>query len=312
MPLRTRTCQVSYVGRRARNEDGVLILENDSQILLALADGMGGHAGGKEASRIVLESLAESGRLRKLSDGASLEETMRGADEKIRKESRDRPELAGMGSTVVAVLWNPSRYCWGWAGDSRCYRFREQEAAQLTLDHTAAQELAGSRRLTPDEEQASPYQGLLTRSIGGEGDHDADVAESPEPPRDGEIVLLTSDGLHAFFTASEMQAIFQKTSSLQDGVEVLAREAFLRGSNDNISAVGLEVGEFRRQPGPPTELPEVPNQERRENESPPPPARKSSRPDSTVIGILILLLFTLGALAWMVLDDGAGKWPGSP
>jgi protein phosphatase len=243
-----RVAAISYVGRRAKNEDAILLREGASSVLAVVADGMGGHVGGQEASRIVIDTLRSRVDVEGPVEGLRLDAYVRAADRAIRDRASANPSLAEMGSTVVALLWSPTSFVWCWCGDSRLYLVRPDEIRQITVDHTAVQEAVDRAELSSEDAGESPFKGMLIRSLGGGGDSEPDFGESSEPPEAPEIYLLSSDGLHGLLSSKEISTILQTTPSLQEGIETLAREAFRKGSTDNISIIALEFGNFPRAP----------------------------------------------------------------
>jgi len=220
---------------RVHNEDA--LLASSSQGLWAIADGMGGHANGALASRCIIEGLSAL-RL----DGA-LEQRIaqvRGLlSELNRRLARDLTLAADqqdsiMGSTVVVLLIDDARAACLWAGDSRCYLWREQRLFQLTRDHSLAQQLMDDHRLSAEQAARHPASQALTRAVGAAAALELDCVELELRP--GDRFLLCSDGIHQTSPAAVLGAALE-ASTPGRAVDLLV-EFVMRGpARDNLSAV---------------------------------------------------------------------------
>ncbi len=233
---------VSLVGRRKNNEDAYLVAPELA--LYAVADGIGGYAGGEVASRLTVESL-ESFIARNRRDAQGtwpckedkklsfaenlLRAAVRQAHEAIVKERRG--ELDQMGSTVVAVLVDGRRATLAHVGDSRIYRLRGGTLSQLTRDHSLWAELEAAG-MSPGERAGFPHKNVVTRALGIEAARPDLVTIELEP---GDRLLLCSDGVHDPLDAAALRELMEG-----DAGEV-ARAAYEAGSSDNITAVLLDV-----------------------------------------------------------------------
>ncbi|MFM0737951.1 protein phosphatase 2C domain-containing protein [Paraburkholderia xenovorans] len=223
----------SDAGRvREINEDACLDQPESGR--WAVADGMGGHAVGDVASRLVIDGLNRLARPAGLN--ASVAETrvcLQTANRQLRDEATRR-QVQRIGSTVV-VLLACERFCaYLWAGDSRLYLLREGALRQLTRDHSQVEELKLLGVITDEEARHHPAQHMITRAVGAtdllELDDDAiEVA-------DGDIFLLCSDGLSNEVSAEEMLAVLTSVACEQASKE-LVELALARGGRDNITAV---------------------------------------------------------------------------
>jgi len=155
---------------REGNEDSALSCAN----LIAVADGMGGHAGGEVASAIAINALTDLVPLL-LDDGIDLDSKedlflniTHEIDQKILDKSKAQPELSGMGTTLTALSILDNKIELLHIGDSRCYRYRDNKLEQLSYDHTVMQELLDQGRLTPQEVFDHPQRSLLTQALMGD------------------------------------------------------------------------------------------------------------------------------------------------
>ena len=237
--------------RRTNNEDS--FLANDRLGLYAVADGIGGHEGGEVASRLAMEAL--SGILRKqFTDIRSVAKSevsgeidqcitsLRGAfdfaNTMIREAAARDPDLAGMGTTVTAVLLRPGVSIFAHVGDSRAYLFRDGTLKQLTLDHSLVAEQMRSGLITPDQARISPYRHVITRSVGIRPEVQADLGKFEVEKND--ILLLCTDGLTEMVTDDDIARILNSETP-PAAAEALIRLANDNGGVDNITVVVVKI-----------------------------------------------------------------------
>lgn len=234
--LATRT----LAGQRPYQEDAVLTEKlSDGRTLVAVADGMGGHAAGDVASALALETLVES-----LEDGRSLEECFVLANDRVRAEAKD-PGKRGMGTTLVVMLLDGDRYRVANVGDSRGYLLTDGEIRQITRDHSFVAE-AMEKGVSREDAQESKWKDALTRSIGTDASVEADVF-GPFSVEPNTVVLLCSDGLYKSLDDSDVLDIYRRSGSPDGAAQALVTTALERGSDDNITVAVSEFGEFPRE-----------------------------------------------------------------
>ncbi len=229
----------SEVGlHRNGNEDSALI----NGVLIAVADGMGGHAGGEVASKVAITTLAQILPLliNDEMDQESLEDFLLNSildvDHEIAEAAAANDRLAGMGTTLTAIaLYRQKAYVLH-AGDSRAYRLRGKEFIQLTKDHSVVQELIDSGAVSEAEAASHPQRSVLTNVLMGEGNitplliqHDLKI---------GDKFLLCSDGLNNVVSNSEIHKIL----SGEDPISKLIELTYERGAPDNVTILVAEVG----------------------------------------------------------------------
>jgi len=229
----------SIAGRRDYQEDAVLAQQlSDGRTLVAVADGMGGHAAGEVASALALETLTSS-----LEAGDALDEAFVKANAEVWGKARD-PGKKGMGTTLVAALVDDGEYMVANVGDSRGYVLSADGIRQITHDHSFAAE--AERHGQPiAEEMAIRYKDALTRSIGTEEFVDVDVF-GPFPVQDNTALLIMSDGLYKVLDDEALKLIYMQSSGPRGAAQALVTTAFDDGSDDNISAAIAEYGEVPR------------------------------------------------------------------
>ncbi|GAA4730010.1 protein phosphatase 2C domain-containing protein [Isoptericola chiayiensis] len=239
MSLALRYAARSDVGLvRSDNQDSAYAGPN----LLVVADGMGGHAGGDIASALAIAALApldtpEHGPEQALSD---LEHTVEQARQDLVDASEADPELAGMGTTVTALLRSGNTLAMAHLGDSRAYLLRDQVLNQVTVDHTFVQHLVDTGRISPDEAETHPQRNVVMRVL---GDFDVDLTPdmSIREARAGDRWLLCSDGLSGFVPIEQITQVLVECDSPDEAADLLITLAMTAGSTDNITVVVADV-----------------------------------------------------------------------
>jgi serine/threonine protein phosphatase PrpC len=225
---------------RSGNEDSAVT----GSSLLAVADGMGGHAGGEVASRIAITTLA--GLVPVLTaleiDTDSTEDLLLNSlhtiDGEISRVASDEIELRGMGTTLTALLIRDGRVALLHVGDSRCYRLRGNTFEQLTHDHTVLQELLDSGSISMSEAQDHPQRSMLTQVLMGEGSIAPVLMVYEVNSKDR--FLLCSDGLSSVLTEKEIKSLLKK-SNRDEAVEALVEATYVNGAPDNVTVVVADI-----------------------------------------------------------------------
>ncbi|MFE5290903.1 Stp1/IreP family PP2C-type Ser/Thr phosphatase [Isoptericola sp. NPDC056618] len=241
MTLTLRYAARSDVGLvRSNNQDSAYAGPH----LLAVADGMGGHAGGDVASRLAIAALApldrtEHGPEEALTD---LEHTVERARQDLVRVSDADPELVGMGTTVTALLHTGTTLVMAHLGDSRAYLLRDGRLTQVTVDHTFVQHLVDTGRISPEEAEHHPQRNVVMRVL---GDFDVDLTPdmSVREARAGDRWLLCSDGLSGFVSPEQITEVLTETAAPDEAADLLITLSMTAGSTDNITVVVADVVE---------------------------------------------------------------------
>lgn len=229
----------SIAGKRSYQEDAVLAETlPDGRTLLAVADGMGGHAAGEVASALALETLVEA-----LKGGRDLSDAFRLANERVRRVASE-PGKQGMGTTLVAVLVEGAEYRVANVGDSRVYLVSERGIRRLTEDHSFVAE-AMRRGQSAAEAMATPWKDALTRSIGSDEDVEVDVF-GPHPLEGDAAFVVCSDGLYKSLDDERLRELFTRSGGVRGAAQSLVAAALDAGSDDNISVAIAEYGNVPR------------------------------------------------------------------
>ena len=182
----------------ARSDRGLVRANNEDSVyagarLLALADGMGGHAAGEVASQLVIAALAHLDDDEPRGDLlAKLEHAVHEGNAAIADQVELHPDLDGMGTTLTAILFAGDRLGLVHIGDSRGYLLRDGELTQITKDDTFVQTLVDEGRITAEEAHSHPQRSLIMRALTG---HEVEPTLIMREAREGDRYLLCSDGL---------------------------------------------------------------------------------------------------------------------
>ena len=227
-------------GPRPNNQDSVRV-EPDLAAAI-LADGMGGAAGGKEASTLAIAAAVEFlGRHLSLhAPPADVPEQLRQLVAEVNRQVYDKsasdPDLHGMGSTLVVLVTRGGRYCCVNVGDSRAYLLRDGVLRQISKDHSLVQERVDAGLITAEEAARQPDRNVLTRAIGTTAEVEPYLTEDEVLP--GDVFVLTSDGVHGALEEAQLIAAGAAEPPAA-AARLLVEEAVARGTRDNATvAVG--------------------------------------------------------------------------
>ena len=190
--------EISYltdIGSRSTNEDKVLVKCFVGLYLLAIADGIGGHAAGEVASGVALIEIEKSleSNLWERDIQKPVKEAVAKANKEVYLLARENDDCAGMGTTLVMALIQQNQVLIANIGDSRAYCLSESHLKQITKDHSVVQVLIERGMITEEEAQHHPQRSSLTRALGVEPEVEVDIYDSTLKP--GDILLLYTDGV---------------------------------------------------------------------------------------------------------------------
>ena len=225
---------------RSGNEDSAFV----SGRLIAVADGMGGHAGGEVASRIAIHALQKLSPVLTNTeiDADSVEDLLLNSlftiDSEIGEYADEATELRGMGTTLTALLVVNNNVALLHVGDSRCYRLRGNSLEQLSNDHTVIQELLEQGAISPSEVADHPQRSVLTQALMGQGTvvPVLQIYEAKEKDR----FLLCSDGLSSVLTEKEIKSLLKK-SDRSDALKALIDATYINGAPDNVTVIVADI-----------------------------------------------------------------------
>ena len=221
------------------NQDLFLVKEfDDGCILLAVADGLGGMAGGKRAAETAKECLYNFNPNCQAVE-AHIEELMQEANRRIMETVEKEPDLEGMGTTLTAACVRNGTVCWAHVGDSRLYLFRGDELRQITEDDTMAGFLFSEGELTKEEARVHPGNKLVFQCIGGSGEFEAETGNFKVEA--GDLLIFSTDGLHDEVPEEEIVSALRSDKNLEEKTNDLLSAALAAGGRDNIAVVLVEV-----------------------------------------------------------------------
>ena len=234
---------------RTNNEDAVTF--DEATRLCVLADGMGGYNAGEIASGMAT-AFIKSELVRWLSEAGpqanagevsrALEICVDNANRSILNAAQANPAYAGMGTTLVAGVFQDALLMVGHIGDSRCYRWRGNQLMQITKDHSLLQEQLDAGFLTQEQAALSPNRNLVTRALGVENDvrlelHAHDVES-------GDVYLMCSDGLSDMVDDASIARILYNGTSLDQMSQQLVCQANENGGRDNITVLLIQAADM--------------------------------------------------------------------
>jgi len=315
----------------ARSDRGLVRANNEDSVyagarLLALADGMGGHAAGEVASQLVIAALAH------LDDDepggdllGKLDMAVRAGNSAIAAQVEMEPDLEGMGTTLTAILFAGNRLGLVHIGDSRGYLLRDGELTQITKDDTFVQTLVDEGRITAEEAHSHPQRSLIMRALTG---HEVEPTLTMREARSGDRYLLCSDGLSDPVSDETILEALQIPDVAESAYRLI--ELALRGGGpDNVTVVVADVVDYdygQTQPilagavsGDDDQFTTVPNTaagrasaigarkgvaKRVSPQEDPPPRRRWSRRRMAIVFAVVVLLVLAGlAVAWTVIRN---------
>ena len=234
---------------RKINQDRFLVKKNAGLLILAVADGMGGNAGGEIAAEIVIDSVSrfkfapenlEKDLLRVLTE----------ADAQVKATAKENPHLEGMGTTLTLAAVSDSRVHWLHVGDSRLYRFSGSLLEQISMDHTFIHDLISDGSLTPAQAETHPLRNMLDQCVGMD---ELEPGVGQFSIHNSDCLLLCSDGLTRHLDHERIQTMLEKkwgktlvgqqfsekelSSRLRETAGEFIASALKTGGEDNITVI---------------------------------------------------------------------------
>lgn len=235
--------------KRQVNEDSVRVVHavnGHAGLLAVVADGMGGHGHGDMASRLAVHTVAEAYGTHGIEGAATLREAVTHANRTVFFVAQQDTALRGMGTTCTAVAIRDGAAVCAHVGDSRLYLVRGGAIYTMTMDHSQVGDLVAKGLLSPAEAKTHQDRNVLLRALGTEPEVAIDCWDEPFPLRDGDRLLLCTDGLHGLVADEELNQILASAEP-DEACRQLIALARARGGDDNITAAVIHV----RQPDGP-------------------------------------------------------------
>ena len=225
--------------------------------LLAIADGMGGHAAGEVASAVAIAAIAPLDKQNLTSAEAMLDAlatAVAAARDTLHDMSASDPAVEGMGTTLTALLWDDAQVAVCHIGDSRAYLLRDNDLYQITRDHTLIQSLVDEGRLSPAAAANHPQRSLIMRALQGSTEAEPDLAIHEALL--GDRYLLCSDGLTDVVSDEDVHEVLSAVADADEAVNQLITLAIRNGGPDNVTCIVADVVD-ESSPIPPTRKPEL-------------------------------------------------------
>ncbi|MBO9665826.1 MAG: Stp1/IreP family PP2C-type Ser/Thr phosphatase [Bdellovibrio sp.] len=222
--------------KRESNQDSCLV--NKELGLFIVADGMGGHSGGEVASSMAVETVEEIMLQAEAPSKSPRELIQQSYEESSRriydKAANERPELTGMGTTMVMAYLRGKHLYVGNVGDSRCYMFKKPNLWQITEDHSLINEQLRAGVMSEEQIRQLVGRNVITRSVGYERETYPDIIEREVAP--GEMFLLCSDGLSGLVEDKKISEILNKNTP-DKIVKACVEQALANGGDDNVTVM---------------------------------------------------------------------------
>ena len=217
--------------------------------LYIVADGMGGHNGGALAAEIAVQELQR--HISQAPVGEPVEKVIHAAFKKANETVYEKahsgdPATEGMGTTAVLLLISGQVANLAHVGDSRAYLYRHGRLAQLTTDHTVVQRMVQAGLLKPEEAADHPDASVLERAIGSKPDIEVDIRN--ELLREGDAILLCSDGLSGYVTDAQIESVLRSQGTVRETAENLVKLTLEKGGKDNVTVQLVQYGARKEAP----------------------------------------------------------------
>jgi protein phosphatase len=255
--MNVKVCAETDIGlKRDQNEDRYLIISRKTKdvdiqnygMMFAIADGMGGHAGGEIASKMACQGLIDYYSQKKVDNQETsdfyrdrsriLRTVIHDTHMKICEYGEKNTKYKDMGTTLSVLVLINKKALIAHVGDSRIYRLRRSCLEQLTEDHTLAQIFMETGHLTPDEASTHPLRHVMTQVVGQQAEP---VFNKIVKIRKGDIFVLCSDGLYDMVTDAEIRDVLLGKPALNDKCRRLVARALEKGGKDNVTVMVIQV-----------------------------------------------------------------------
>ncbi len=253
MPIAIDYAARSHVGMvRSNNQDSGYAGPH----LLAMADGMGGHAGGDIASSIVIGALVDldGEAFGSAEAGRALLRRIHSANADLAQRIRDEPALDGMGTTLIAILRSRNMLVLAHIGDSRAFLARDGTVTQITKDHSFVQALVDDGKISASDALVHPQRALVTRVLTGRPEDEPDLVVREARP--GDRYLVASDGLTDYVAADTIDEILVSDADAGTTADQLVALALRAGAPDNVTVIIGDIVDVTRS-SPPSTAPQV-------------------------------------------------------
>ncbi len=237
---------LSKPGERDHNEDYAGAASRGGAYCFVLADGLGGHGGGADASRLVGEFILEDFKERGEASEAYLKKVIEESQSRLMEEQLARDRVNEMKTTLVVLLCGGESLQWAHVGDSRLYYFKSRKLKKRTLDHSVPQMLVAAGEIKEEEIRRHADRNRLLRVMGVEWELPRYKLEEPVEYAKNAAFLLCSDGFWEWVDEKAMQGTLKKSKSPKEWLRKMEEEALKNGTGkgmDNYSAIAVFLEE---------------------------------------------------------------------
>lgn len=236
-----------YMERRKMDEGAFYQIQSEDETqIYAVCDGMGGADCGEEASYLaVCELTCRREKEMQMADSKTLTAVLCAISEQIYEEAEQRKQKSG--TTVAMLVLQKRQMVFANVGDSRIYRFRNQELTQISRDHSKVQKMIAMGLLTPEQARTDPRRHVITQYLG----MPPEIRLSPyvllnEEVCDGDIYMLCSDGLTDMVEEPQIEAVLREKQDVQNAAQTLLEIALANGGRDNVTVMLVRIDENNR------------------------------------------------------------------
>lgn len=230
--------------KRSRNEDSIGFIEIEDGYVFVVCDGMGGHEGGEIASKTAVRAIIEFLNSNKIENvSVSLHQAITFANKEIYSTALNRPDLKGMGTTVVVLLIYKDEIYTAHVGDSRIYALSDKQFFQISKDHSVVQEMIDSGIIKPEEAENHPRKNEITRALGVKQEVIPAINNKVLKAKAGDRIVICSDGLHGMINTLTFSTTVQQFANPDECAGKLIALAKEGGGDDNISVQIIDISE---------------------------------------------------------------------
>lgn len=233
----------SKIGKRKQNEDAVRMYEKNNEVIFVLADGLGGHGYGDEASRVVTKQAVET-FLGERKSAFCIATAFDNAQKSLLSKKKYFNEKQHMKTTMVILQVNENEISWGHIGDSRLYYFKEGKIEERTLDHSVPQMLALSGKIKEQQIRNHPDRNRVLRVLGTPWEGSSYEIGKPKKICGDQVFLLCSDGFWELIDELDMERLLKKSVSPAQWLGLMEQVILENGANinmDNYSAIAVWI-----------------------------------------------------------------------
>ncbi len=241
--MRIKTARLSEIGGRKHNEDYCSYAKIGDYLCFVLADGLGGHAGGKYASEYAAEGILEAF---KKSPGLTRDKVsgyLEYAKQHVQKHKSKELQLYSVKTTLVVFITDYERAAWAHVGDSRLYHFTNKKLVFQTKDHSVPQLMANAGEITAEQIRSHEDRNRLTKVFDEKGEIRFDFSKEAYTLKTGDVFLLCSDGLWEYVHEQEMELCLNKVNDMREWLKIMEKIVLKKAEkgHDNFSAVAIKV-----------------------------------------------------------------------